>query len=177
MHLAAVTSLLSIPPLAFIFTPTGRSIVATAWAWLKGVFGKIPASSPRGILFVIRKKSRSGDELDVLFSTHDAETVARLLQGSPTSLLKQLPAALGGDCPTPPHAPANPEPLPPLVPPQLTAPRLLDSNESQSRSTESAIPAKERRPRRRARRGLTSSRRMGCGSRRYRSASRRKNSH
>src|SRR5712692_404053 len=106
MHLAAATGLFSIPPLAFIFTPTGRSIVATAWAWLKGVFGKMAASWPRGILFVIRKKSRSGDEFDLVFSTHDAETVARLLQGSPAPLLKQLPGALGSDCPTPPHAPA-----------------------------------------------------------------------
>jgi len=81
MHLAAVTGLFSIPPLAFMLTPTGRSMVATAWAWLKGVFGKIAASSPRGILFVIRKKSRSGDEFDVFFSTHDAETVARAPPG------------------------------------------------------------------------------------------------
>lgn len=165
MYLAAVTGLFSISPLAFILTPTGRSMIATAWAWLKGVFGKLAASSPRGILFVIHKKSRSGDEFDLVFSTHDAETVARLLQGSPAPLLKQLPAALGGDCPTAAHAPANPEPLPPLVPPQLTAPQLLDSNESQSRSTKSAIPGKKRRPRPRAGRGLTSSPRMGCESR------------
>lgn len=174
MHLAAVTSLLSIPPLAFMLTPTGRSMAATAWAWLKGVFHKIAASSPRGILFVIRKKSRGGDEFDVLFSTHDAETVSRLFQSSPAPLLKQLPGALGSDCPTAPHATANPEPLPPLVPPQLTAPQLLNSSESQSRSTQSAMPAKKLRPRPRTGRGLTSSRRMGSGSRGYRSAPRRK---
>jgi len=170
MHLAAVTGLFSIPPLAFMLTPTGRSMAATAWAWLKGVFSKLAASSPRGILFVIRKRSRQGDDFDVLFSTHDAETIARLLQGSPAPLLKQFPAALGGDCPTAPHAPANPEPLPPLVAPQLTAPQLLDSSESQSQSAHSAMPAKKRRPRPRAGRGLSSSRRTGP----YRSASRRK---
>ena len=170
MRLAVATGLFSIPPLAFILTPTGRSMIATAWAWLKGVLGKMAASSPRGILFVIRKKSRSGDEFDVLFSTHDAETVARLLQGSPAPLLKQLPSALGGDCPTAPHVPANPEPLPPLVPPQLTAPQLLDSSESQSRSAQSAMPAKKRRTRPRAARPPQSSRRMGCGCRNDRSA-------
>jgi hypothetical protein len=154
MHLAAVTGFFS-----------------TAWALLKSVFGKL---TPRGMLFVVRKKSHKGDELDILFSTGDAETISRLLQGSPAPLLKQLPGALGSDCPTAPHAPANPEPLPPLVAPQLTAPQLLDSSESQSRSANSAMPAKKRRPRPRAGRGLTSSRRTGCGYQGYRSASRRK---
>jgi len=176
MHLAAAAGFLSIPSLvAFMLSPTGRSMAATAWAWLKGVFHKMTASSPRGILFVVHKRSRSGDEFDLVFSTHDAKKVARLLQSSPASLLKQLPAALGGDCPTAHHVPANPEPLPPLVPPQLSAPQLLDSNESRSRSTKSAMPAKKRRPRGpRAGCGLTSSRRIGGGSRGYRSGSRRK---
>jgi hypothetical protein len=159
MHLALATGVFS---LTFILTTAGRSMMATAWAWLKGIFSKLAASSPRGILFVICKKSRRGDEFSVLFSIHDAETAARLLQGSPASFVQQFPAALGGDCPRAPHATANPDALPSLMPPQLTAPQLLDSNESQSRSTQSAVPAKKRHARR--------SRRMGC----YRSASRRK---
>ena len=65
MHLAAAAGFLSIPSLvAFMLSPTGRSMVATAWAWLKGVFGKL---TPRGILFVVRKKSHTGDEFDILF--------------------------------------------------------------------------------------------------------------
>jgi hypothetical protein len=167
MHLAAAIGLFSIPPLAFIFTPMGRSMVATAWAWLKGVFGKL---TPRGILFVVRKKSHTGDELDILFSTHDAETISRLLQGSPTSLLKQLPGALGGECPTPPHVAANREPVQPLLPPQVMPSELLDSNESQSRSLSPAAPAKKHRTRPRAARPPQSSRRMGCGCRNDRSA-------
>jgi hypothetical protein len=35
-------------PVSFMLTPTGRSMLATAWSWLKGVFGNIAASSPRG---------------------------------------------------------------------------------------------------------------------------------
>jgi hypothetical protein len=156
----------------FCFMHLARFAVffSTAWAWFKGVFGKLAASSPRGILFVIRKRSRRGDEFDVLFSTHDAETAARLLQGSPAPLLKQLPAAVGGDCPAPPHAAASPEPLLPLVPPQLTAPQLLDAHQPQSSLTKSATPTKKRRPRSRARRDLASSRSMGG----YRSTPRRK---
>jgi hypothetical protein len=148
-----------------------RSMVATAWAWIKVVFAKL---SPRGILFVVRKKSHKGDELHVLLSTHSAETVSQLFQGPHASLLQKLPPALGGDCPTAPQVPANPEPLPPFLPAQLTAPRLLDSNESQPRSAKSAMPAKKRRPRPRAGHGPQSSRRMGSGCRGYRFASRRK---
>jgi len=144
MHFVVATGLLLIHSLAFMLTPAGRSMVATVWGWLKGVFGKIAASTPKGILVVIRKKSRKGDEFDLLLSTHDPETVARLLQGSATPLLKQLPPALGGECPTPPHAPANPEPALPLLPPQLTAPELLDSNESES--TKVAAPTSRRWP-------------------------------
>ena len=145
-------------------------LFSTGWAWLKGVFAKMAAASPKGILIVVHKKSAQGDEFGFVVSTHDGPTVTQLFQGPSATLLKQLPAAVGGDCPRTPHATANPDALPPVVPPQLTAPQLLDSNESQSRSAQFAMPAKKRRPRPRASRGLTSSRRMGG----YRSASRRK---
>jgi hypothetical protein len=171
MHLAG---LFSIPLLPFILTPTGRAMVGFAWERLKNVFGKIAAASSKGILFVIHRKSAQGDEFDLIFSTHDGPTVTQLFQGPSATLLKRLPPALGGDCPTPPQPATNPEPLPPLLRAQITAPQLLDSNESQSRSAKSAIPAKKRRPRPPAGRGLTSSRRTGCGSRGYRSASRAK---
>jgi hypothetical protein len=166
MHLALPIGLSLIHALAFMLTPTGRAMAAAAWAWLKGLFGRLSASSPRGFLFVIRKKSRRGDELDVLVSTHDTETVARLLQGSSTSLLKQLPAALGTDCPPVPHVPANPEPLPSLFAPPLTASEPLHSNKSESRS----VPAKKRRPRTRVGRRPQSSRRMRCACRHHRSS-------
>ena len=88
-------------------------LFSTGWAWLKGVLAKMAASSPRGIFFAIHKKSHRGDEFNLVFSTHDAETAARLLQSSPAPLLKQLPAAVGGDCPQAPRVAANPEALPP----------------------------------------------------------------
>ncbi len=153
MHLRLLTGLFSIPPLAFMLTPTGRAIAATAWAWLKDVFGKRAAASPRGRIFVIGTRFPSGGEFGLLYSTYGPKTTSRLL--------KQLPAAVGGDCPTVPHSTANPKPLPPPVPPQLTAPQLLDSSELHSRPTQSAIPPKKRRPRARAGRRLTSSPRMG----------------
>lgn len=174
MHLAVATGLLSIPPLAFFLTPTGRAMVATAWAWLKGVFGKIAALSPKGILVVVHKKSAQGDELDVVVSTHDGPTVAQLFQGPSATLLKRLPPALGGNCPTPPHAPANPESALPLLPPQVTAPRLLDANESQSRTTQPAVPTKKRRSRPRGGPRPRSSRRICSRCRSYRAASMRK---
>ena len=82
---------------------------STLWTRLKGVLGKM---APRGFLFVMRKRSRSGDEFDVLVSTYDADTLARLLQGFSAPLHKQLPAALGGDCPIAPRVAGNPVPLP-----------------------------------------------------------------
>ena len=126
MHFA-VAGVFSISSLvAFMLSPTGRSMVATAWAWLKIVFGKIAAASPKGILIVVHKKSAQGDEFGFVVSTHDGPTVTQLFQGPSATLLKQLPGAVGGDCPRAPHAPANPEPLVPLVPPQITSPQLLD---------------------------------------------------
>ena len=171
MHLAAVAGIFSIPPLAFIFTPTGRSILATAWTWLKGVLGKL---TPKGILFVVRKKSHQGDELDVLFSTHDPEAIARLLQGSSAALLKGLPAALGADCPRPPYLPSRPEPVQSPLLPQLAAPQLLEANDSQPGSAKPTVPERKRPGRLRAGRRPQSARRMGarCGS--HRSASLRK---
>ena len=147
MHLAVATGIF-------------HSMVGFAWARLKDAFGKIAAAaSPKGILVVVHKKSAQGDEFDLLVSTHAPETVSRLLQGPPVSLLKQLPGAMGGDCPTTPQVPTNPEPLAPLLPAQITALQLLDSHESQPRSAKSAIAAKKRRPRARSGRGLPSSRR------------------
>lgn len=146
MHLAVagLISLFSLPPVAFVFTPTGRSILAIAWAWLKGVFSKL---SPRGILFVVRKKSHKGDELDVLFSTYDPETISRLLQVPSAALLKGLPPALGApDSPAAPHLPSHPKPVQPPLPPQLTAPQLPeandanDANDSQSRRQHPRFP-------------------------------------
>lgn len=87
-------------------------LFSTGWAWLKGVLAKMATPSPRGIFFAIHKKSHRGGEFNLVFSTHDPETAARLLKGSPVPLLKQLPGAVGGDCSAPPHVPANPELLP-----------------------------------------------------------------
>ncbi len=155
MHLAVATGLLSIPPLAFFLTPTGRSMVATVWAWLQGVFRKKSGSSRTW--FSIRTK-----KFEVIYSSQEAAAPQELVAPSAPNLLKQLPPALGVECPTTFYVPANPEPLQPLFPPQVTARRLLDSDEPQSRSTKSATPAKTRRSRPRRGRCLTSSRRMGC---------------
>ena len=87
-------------------------LFSTGWAWLKGVLAKMAASSPRGIFFAIHKRSHQGDEFNLVFSTQDPETAARLLQGSPAPLLKQLPSAIGSDCPRAPRVAANPEALP-----------------------------------------------------------------
>lgn len=107
MHLAVAAGILLIHALAFALTPTGRAM-ASAWSWLKA---KIAASVPKGIVIILRKKSRKGDELDLFVSTHDAETVARLLQRTSAPLAKQLPPALGGQCPIPPHMSANQLPV------------------------------------------------------------------
>lgn len=88
------------------------AFLSTVWTRLKGVLGKM---APKGFIFLMRKRSRSGDETDVLLSTYDADTVVRLLQASPAPLLRQLPSAVGGDCPTAPRVAANPEPLAPQL--------------------------------------------------------------
>jgi hypothetical protein len=69
MHLAVAIVLLLVHALAFLLTPTGRSMVTTAWAWLKGLFAKMPASSPRGFEVVIRKESHRGDKFELFIST------------------------------------------------------------------------------------------------------------
>lgn len=67
-------------------------VVASAWAWLKGIFAKTSSRSPRGIFISIRKKSHRGDEFALVVSTHDAETVSRLFQ-SPAASVPRLRAA------------------------------------------------------------------------------------
>src|SRR6516162_8186904 len=135
--------------------PTDRAMVATAWEWLKRVFGML---SGRPILVALSRTSSKGDKLNFLFSTHDGETLARLFPAPRTSLLEQLPAALGTDCPPVPLVPANPEPIQPLLPPPPAALEPLQSNRSQS--IKLAVPDNKRRARTRARRRSQSSRRM-----------------
>lgn len=175
---AGLLSLLSISPVAFLFTPTGRSILATAWAWLKGVFSKL---SPRGILFLLRKKSHNGDELDVLFSTYDSETIARLLQVPSAALLKALPAALGApDSPAAPYLPSLPKPFQSPLPPQLTTPQLPeannanDANDSPSRPATLAASEGKRSRRPRASRRTPSTQRVGSQSRSHQPARKRR---
>jgi hypothetical protein len=164
MHLAVAIVLLLIHWLAFMLTPAGRSMVATAWTWLQGVFRKKSDSSRTW--FSIRT-----NKFEIIYSSQEAVAPQELVAPSAPNPLKQFPPALGGECPTTPYVPANPEPLQPLVAPQITAPQFLDSNESQSRSTKSATPAKRRRPRRPR---PQSSRRVGCRRRDYGSTSVRK---
>lgn len=171
MHLAAATGFFSLPLVPFLLTPTGRSMVATVWTWLKGALGKL---LPGRILFVVQKESPEGGKFHLLLSTHDGPTVTQLFQGSHASLLQQLPPALGSERPTAPHLPSNPEAVQSPLPSQLTAPQLLDSNESRSRPTRAAVPGKKRPQRTRASRRPRSSRRMDCGCRSSQSASMRK---
>ncbi len=88
MHLAVAAGLFFIHhALAFMFTPAGHAMVATAWAWLKGKFAKTEASTPKETVVSFRKTSHNGDEWELFISS--------------APLVKQFPAAVGGECPTP----------------------------------------------------------------------------
>jgi len=161
MHLVVTTAFVSIS-LALALTPVkGHSIAFHVWEWFKNLFHKKSGSSKRTWFSVRTKK------FEVIYSSQEAAVPQELVAPSAPSLLKQLPPALGGEWPTAPHVPANPEPALPLLPPQVTGPQLLDSNELPSRPTKPTVPEKKRRPRSGAGRGLTSGG--------YRSVSRGKN--
>lgn len=122
LHLAVTTGSVALT-LALAFTPTGRTIAAGVWGWVKGLFGKKPASSPRRILFVFRGKSPKGAEFELGYSSQDTETLSSQRGESPsTKLLNQLPPAIGNEHLTVPTMPANPETVLFMLPPPSDKP-------------------------------------------------------
>ena len=100
MHLAVAAGVLLIHLLAFMLTPAGHAMVATAWAWFKDQFHKKSGSSRTWVSIRTKK-------FEVIYSSQEAAVAQELVAPSTTNLLQQLPPALGGECPTPPQVSAN----------------------------------------------------------------------